>query len=462
MKVEINEIVDDSIVARNFVETWKIINELLVSFSKATQLPISIMLEGKIIFTSPIESLPTFCQQLLNNNQTSQLCYLDSINRSKEKFEKKKRNKRVQLCHAGMVNAKREIETGVGTLTILFGFKPAFNDEARKRRKLVIEKLAKISADSVTKIENEINENDYSVSNQPDERNMDSYFLEKNFFEEHDITLINSITRILELLITVTVEIRSLTINMAHELVVLFLGINLMSQETSDTLEEIQEAKANNENIAETIEFQKYMDSETKLGLYVVRNYLSQASEYRYSQVVKPHFEKLNLKPIITDMTEIYKWRANEKDLSIISEIETLPDIWGDKMELRRALHNIFTNAVKYSYHSIENHPRNIRVYSRIPYDPGFKSSRFAILFENYGLGLEEEELKKAFLPGFRGNQALKEVAIGSGIGLSEVRKIMGQHKGDVKFQSKKLWGEGFEAAFLTTVTLIFPFNDRQ
>lgn len=457
----IKEIVEDGIVARNFVDTWHIVNEILVSFSKATQLPISIFLEGKMVFHSPAESMPQLCQKLLNNPETSIYCYKNASERAAEKLEKTKRkNRQVQICHAGMVNAKREIETGIGTLSILFGFKPAFSADAQKRRETVIKRVKEIEPGLAKELTELISEVSFKAESNKQIAS-DNYNAEKIFFDDHDITLIDSITKILKLLLNVTVGFQSLTINMAHELVVMLVGINLMSQETTDTLDEIQHSVLDNQNFHETAKLQKYIDSETKLGLYIVRNYLSQSSEYRYSKVVKPRLEKMNLKPLILEMIDMYKWRADEKEIKILYELEELPNIWGDKMELRRALHNIFSNSIKYSYHSIEERKRNIKIFCKVPYDPGFSKKRFAVLFENYGLGLEEEEIRHVFTPGFRGAQAIKEVAIGSGIGLSEVRKIMNLHKGEVKFQSKKLFGEGVESTYLTTVSLVFPFSEN-
>lgn len=451
--------VEDGILARNFIDTWHIINEILVSFSKATDLPISIFLGDKMIFHSPRESMSPLCQKMLSNKETAKICYADASIRALEKPEKKKKkNRQIQICHAGMINAKREIETGIGTLSILFGFKPSLSLEAKERREDAIKKVEKFDEQLAAEIQNITLQDNFKSEGETIQNN---YNLERIFFEDHDTMLIDSITKVLKLLLDVMIGFQSLTINMAHELVVMLVGINLMSQETSDMLGDIESRIPDNKEFQETVKIQKYISSETKLGLYMVRNYLSRSSEYRYSQVIKPNFEKLKLNPLINEMIDMYKWRADEKDIIIINEVGDLPFIWGDKMELRRALHNIFSNALKYSYHSIQDRRRNIKVSSRIPYDPGFKLPRFAISFENYGLGLEEDEIQQVLKPGFRGIQAIKEVAIGSGIGLSEVHKIIKLHKGEVKFQSRKLYGEGEESTYLTSVSLIFPFVDK-
>lgn len=79
-------------------------------------------------------------------------------------------------------------------------------------------------------------------------------------------------------------------------------------------------------------------------------------------------------------------------------------------------------------------------------------------MVENYGLGLAGEEVRDVFRAGFRGQQAVSEVPIGSGIGLSEALKIMKAHKGEIKLSSKKLYEDQHGQTYLTTVELIFPY----
>ncbi|MDT7687242.1 MAG: hypothetical protein QOE46_1, partial [Acidobacteriota bacterium] len=119
----------------------------------------------------------------------------------------------------------------------------------------------------------------------------------------------------------------------------------------------------------------------------------------------------------------------------------------------------ILNNAIKYSYHSIATAHRTIRIWSKVPFDPGFHQRRFSLVFENYGLGLTREEQRQVFRPGFRGKQAVAEVPIGAGIGLSEAHKIMRVHLGEIKFSSKELFEDGSgEPTYKTTVELIFPY----
>jgi signal transduction histidine kinase len=159
-------------------------------------------------------------------------------------------------------------------------------------------------------------------------------------------------------------------------------------------------------------------------------------------------------------MIELYEPQAAQKDIRIESfGLEELPDIRGYELDLRRAVHNLLNNAIKYSYHSVSDAKRVIRIRTRVPYDPGFRKRRLAVIFDNYGLGLAPDEKAHALKPGFRGRQAQAEVPSGSGIGLSEVAKIMKRHGGDVKIDSRELHvtKEGM-TTYRTAVELIFPY----
>ena len=154
---------------------------------------------------------------------------------------------------------------------------------------------------------------------------------------------------------------------------------------------------------------------------------------------------------------------ASGKGITIVCA-EAPDKLWvrGVQAELSRAIHNVLSNAVKYSYHSTDYRHREIRMWWKVPYDPGFRAQRFSLTIQSYGLGVTQEEMKQIGKPGFRGKQAIAEMPIGSGIGLSEVKKIMALHAGEMKFRSQELHRGSGEPTYLTEVELILPYRDRQ
>lgn len=229
-------------------------------------------------------------------------------------------------------------------------------------------------------------------------------------------------------------------ISMAHELSVMLVGLGLFVREFGVRLEPLIGSSSVPASVLEAVEVGPSIVSECQLGLFVARNFLSHLSPDRYRSVVRRRLIRVDLDQLLHEVLNLHRPAASLRGIAIDTEmLSKLPSIVGDPMELRRAFHNLVANAIKYSYRSNEASgvKRAIRVRSRDPYDPGFRVYRVAIEIENYGLGLSKDELPLAGTPGFRGNQAIEEVPIGSGIGLSEVRKIAAMHQGEFKLRSE-------------------------
>jgi signal transduction histidine kinase len=140
-------------------------------------------------------------------------------------------------------------------------------------------------------------------------------------------------------------------------------------------------------------------------------------------------------------------WQAREeivkynKDYRINIHLdESLTDsdkmlVDGDEYLLKVALSNIMENGCKYS----GDHTVEIRFEH-----PG---KWIGIIFEDRGIGISEEDLKKVFQPFFRGSNALSYH--GSGIGLQLVNQIIKNHNGTIRISSGLNKG--------TTVTIVLP-----
>lgn len=431
----------DDALARHFLAVWPIVESILEAFSKATSLPIFAYLNEAQVFQSSMQTMPPFCAVMLGSPETRRRCIEDGLRRAAR--QEPDFTKGVQLCHAGMANGRREIDTGVGTLVILFGSKKTLAGPALERRHDVMSRVRADDPELADRL-SAANENDANVG----------------MIEPSDAELMGAISNTLQQLINATVGFRSLTINMTHELSVMLLGMGFLVQEMEHLLQTYGESPASEQVFGELQTMQSHISNECRLGLYIVRNFLSHASETRYTDVVKPHFEMLDLGSIVKDMTDLHRWHAATKNVSFdLTELQDMPRFRGSEMEIRRLVHNVLNNAIKYSYHSIPNAQRTIKVKSKVPYDPGFRKRRFALSVENYGLGLTESERHNVLKPGFRGEQAIAEVPIGAGIGLSEAAKIMKAHGGHIQIRSKELYEDQTgQRTYLTTVDLIFPY----
>lgn len=434
---------EDALV-RHFLSVWPLVTSILEAFSKATQLPIFVYLNEAKVFQSSIDTMPQFCSTMLKSPLTEKLCTQDGLNRARGLEPEIVPG--IQCCHAGMISGRREIDTGcVGVFIVLFGSRKSIEQSAILRRKSIIQLARANSANLADQLEQ-----------------ADNSDIKTGIIEDSNIELMSAISDIIHRLLAAIVGFRSLTINMAHELSLMMLGLGLLAKNMEATLESkniISDAQL----IEDLEDNQKHILAESQLGLYVVRNFLSHTSESRYDEIVSPKFAEMNLANTLSDMIDLHKLHAGAKKILFESEgISDIPKIYGSDMEIRRLLHNILNNAIKYSYHSVNVAQRIVKIKAKIPYDPGFRSKRFSITFENYGLGVSEDERSKVLEPGFRGKQAAAQVPIGAGIGLSEAAKIMKIHDGEIKFRSKKLYGnESIDATYLTTIELIFPYSRK-
>ncbi len=435
--------VKDEALIEHFLTVWPVVTSILEAFSNATNLPIFVYLNDEQVYRSA--NMPPFCAAMLSSTETNSRCVEDGLRRAQKK--EPDIQKRVQLCHAGMVNGRREIDTGcVGALTVLFGSKKSISSEATKRRSGII-RLASGSDQVLAKKLEEADALDQEIGDIP----------------ISDAKLIDAISDIIQRLLSATVGFRTLSINMAHELTLMMLGMGLHAKVLESVVGQFSVSSELTARTNRLLTAKSHIYSECRLGLYIVRNFLSHASETRYRDAVKPQFTPLNLGAIVTEMIELHKLQAEAKGVSFeVIGIADLPTVHGQEMEVRRVLYNVLNNAIKYSYHSIPAAQRKIRVKIKMPYDPRSPERHFSISIENYGLGLAKEELANAYKPGFRGRQAIAEVPIGAGIGLSEATKIMKAHKGKVRIRSEQLHeGTLGGHTYLTTVDLIFPYKRK-
>lgn len=430
---------DEALVSR-FLSVWPVIESLLDSSSKATALTIFVFLNRVKIFQSSPETLPLFCGLMLGDPDTARLCVEDGIRRAEGGDPEFAEG--VQYCHAGLITDRRDVDTGcVGVMSILYSARHSADELSLERRRSVIESI-KLQAPALA-----------------DRLQYAADIAQTDSIQKKHIVLMDEIVDIVNSLLRATVDMHSLTITLAHELSVTMLGVGLLAGELKHRIDEVKNSPSE-ESFGEIYGLQSHLFTESRLALFTVRNFLSHASETRYSQVTKPKFINLNLKSILLDMIDLYKRPASSKQIDFdLSSLPDLPPIRGVEMEIRRMFHNVLNNAVKYSYHSIRDRHRTIKIKAKVPYDPGFKERRFSILFENYGLGVTEAEKRRVFKSGFRGQQAIAEMPIGSGIGLSEALKIMRVHGGEIKFTSKELHKEADDETYLTTIELVFPFT---
>ncbi len=150
-------------------------------------------------------------------------------------------------------------------------------------------------------------------------------------------------------------------------------------------------------------------------------------------------YKKIRLDEILWQARDEMK-KFNKKYRINISVDNSLTDsdqliVTGDEYLIKVAVSNIIDNACKYS----PDNTVNVKIQ--------YAEKWIEVVFEDKGIGIPDEDIRKVFEPFYRGTNA--HSVSGSGIGLPLVNQIIKNHNGEIKISSKI--GKG------TSVTIKLP-----
>lgn len=154
-----------------------------------------------------------------------------------------------------------------------------------------------------------------------------------------------------------------------------------------------------------------------------------------------PHMEisctEINLGNMIESIFEYYLPIAEENKIELTYTGKAI--VWANELLMQRALHNIISNAIRYT-------AKNGKIAANIQ---TLASGEVSIQLRDTGLGIAKEQLPYIFDRFYRTDNARAQTSGGSGLGLAILKSIMDLHHGRIKVSS--------ELGIGTIVTLIFP-----
>ncbi len=139
---------------------------------------------------------------------------------------------------------------------------------------------------------------------------------------------------------------------------------------------------------------------------------------------------------------------------------EVAAEVMGVERELVRALSNLLHNAIKYSWRRDRSKPPWVKISTLV------REGNVYIEFENWGVPVEREELESqlVFQLGYRGRWSRDRGRLGTGIGLTDARRVAEAHDGKLVMDSKPAYRshlpedeEYYSQPFITTVTVCLP-----
>ena len=141
---------------------------------------------------------------------------------------------------------------------------------------------------------------------------------------------------------------------------------------------------------------------------------------------------------------EAFKSFAEKKDIRMEWEgsCDKL-EAWIDRNKLDSIVHNILSNALKYT-------PEGGNIHVRVEHN----RSHWFLTISDTGIGISADDQKKMFRHLFRGDNAVNMKITGTGIGMLQTYKLVKRHLGKITVSSKE--NEG------TTFNLRFPIDNKR
>jgi two-component system, cell cycle sensor histidine kinase PleC len=140
---------------------------------------------------------------------------------------------------------------------------------------------------------------------------------------------------------------------------------------------------------------------------------------------IRLDFEEVDLEQMLADATRIIFARAQEKQLTLTSEVANSVRFRGDRRALKQIVLNLLSNAVKFT-------PEGGRVSVR----GQLASGSVIITIEDTGIGIPHDALDKLGRPFEQVESQLTKRHQGSGLGLAIAKSLIELHGGTMQIQS--------------------------
>jgi signal transduction histidine kinase len=166
------------------------------------------------------------------------------------------------------------------------------------------------------------------------------------------------------------------------------------------------------------------------------------------------HFAGHSLRRLLQDACNMFRLEAQSKGIDIkepFSRGGPFPEMDMARDELELAFKNLLHNAVKYSTVGTRQLGRYVQVTGE-PCD----RDRFRVSISNIGIGIDEADLDKVFLPYWRSKKARRLFKTGAGLGLRIAQRIVHDlHGGEITVTSEPLPS----GAHLTVFSVTLPIR---
>lgn len=146
----------------------------------------------------------------------------------------------------------------------------------------------------------------------------------------------------------------------------------------------------------------------------------------RKDEMMASEYDPLVLAESLRDAICLVSQHAMSKQIQMKQNFDEELIILGDEQKLKQVWINVIENAIRYSHEQAQIRLTTSKV-----------ANKAVITIQDFGIGIPEEDLPHITERFYRVNKARSRVDGGSGLGLSIVERIIQQHNGTLKIESK-------------------------
>ncbi|MCI4624399.1 MAG: ATP-binding protein [Candidatus Magnetoovum sp. WYHC-5] len=156
-----------------------------------------------------------------------------------------------------------------------------------------------------------------------------------------------------------------------------------------------------------------------------------------FSRDTKPVFEKLSIVDVVNESLRFFADILVDQSITVKQDFNDVPYVFIDRNQIRQVIDNLTSNAVDAMP---ERGVLTVKIGKEFMYD----IHCVAVSITDTGTGIPHEKLDMIFEPFVTS----KEIGQGTGLGLPISRKIMEEHKGFIRCESKLNEGSTFKIMF--------------
>jgi two-component system nitrogen regulation sensor histidine kinase NtrY len=172
-------------------------------------------------------------------------------------------------------------------------------------------------------------------------------------------------------------------------------------------------------------DFGEVLEKSTRTIVKQVDSLISLVNEFsRFGKMPKLNPGPTDINSVVKEIVDLY---SDIRDVKVILNLQRVPLIDLDREQIKRALINLIDNAVQ---------SKTSRIWLNTAFDTELEIVKIEVADE--GIGIDEEEKDKLFLPHF---STKKE---GTGLGLAIVSTIISKHRGYIRVKDNEPKGSVF------------------